>query len=36
MSIEYLFEKMYYNDFSGKGSQIGKIDRSLEQLSKND
>ena len=36
MSIEYMSEQMYYNDFSEKGGQIGKIDRSIEQLPKND
>ena len=36
MSIEQMFEQMYYNDFNEKGAQIGKIDGNLEQLSKND
>ena len=36
MSIEQIFEQMYYNDFTEKGAQIGKIDGNLEQLSKND
>ena len=31
-----MFEQMYYNDFTEKGAQIGKIDGNLEQLSKND
>ena len=36
MSIEQMFEQMYYRDFTEKGVHIGKIDRNLEQLSKND
>ena len=36
MSIEQMFEQMYYNDFNEKGAQIGKIDGNIEQLSKND
>ena len=35
MSIEQMFEQMYYNDFNEKGTQIGKIDVNIEQLSKN-
>ena len=31
-----MFEQMYNNDFSEKGTQIGKIDGNIEQLSKND
>ena len=36
MSIEQMFEPMYYSDFTEKGAQIGKIDGNLEQLPKND
>ena len=36
MSIEQMFEQMYYSDFTEKEAQIGKIDGNLEQLSKND
>ena len=36
MSIEQMFEQVYYNDFNEKGAQIGKIKGNLEQLSKND
>ena len=36
ISIEQMFEQMYYNDFNEKGAQIGKIDGNIEQLSKND
>ena len=36
MSIEQMFEQMYYSDFTEKEAQIGKIDENLEQLSKND
>ena len=36
MSIEQMFEQMYYSDFTEKGAQIEKIDGNLEQLSKND
>ena len=36
MSIEQMFEQMYYNDFIEKGAQIGKVVGNLEQLSKND
>ena len=36
ISIEQLFEQMYYNDFNKKRAQIGKIDGNIEQLSKND
>ena len=36
MSIEQMFEQMYYGDFTEKGAQIEKIDGNLEQLSKND
>ena len=35
MSIEQMFEQMYYNGFNEKGTQIGKIDVNIEQLSKN-
>ena len=35
MSIEQMFEQIYYNDFNQKGVQIGKIDGNHEQLSKN-
>ena len=34
MSIEQMFEQMCYNDFSEKETQIGKIDGSIEQISK--
>ena len=30
MSIEQIFEQMYYNDFNEKGAQIGKIGRDLD------
>ena len=36
MSIEQMFEQMYYSDFTEKGARIGKIDGNLEKLSKND
>ena len=36
MSIEQIIEEMYYNDCKEKGTQIGKIDMNIEQLSKND
>ena len=36
MSIEQMFEQIYYNDFNEKGAQIGKIDGNIEWLSKND
>ena len=36
LSIEQMFEQMYYNDFNEKGNQTGKIDGIIEQLSKND
>ena len=36
ISIEQMFEQIYYNDFNEKGAQIGKIDGNIEQLSKND
>ena len=36
MSIEQIFEQMYYSDFTEKEAQIGKMDGNLEQLSKND
>ena len=36
MSIEQMFEQMYYSDFTEKEAQIGKIDGNLEKLSKND
>ena len=36
MSIEQMFEQMYYSDFTEKEAQIGKIDENLEQLSKNE
>ena len=36
ISIEQMFEQMYYNDFTEKGAQIGIVDGNLEQLSKND
>ena len=36
MSIEQMFEQMYYNHFNEKGAQIGKIEGNLEQLSKSD
>ena len=29
ISIEQMFEQMYYNDFTEKGAQIGKIDDNL-------
>ena len=35
MSIEQMFEQMYYSDMTEKGAQIGKIDGNPEQLSKN-
>ena len=34
-SIEPMFEKISYSDFTEKGAQIGKIDGNLEQLSEN-
>ena len=36
MTVEQMFEQMYYNDFTEKGAQIGIVDWNLEQLSKND
>ena len=36
MSMEQMFEQMYYNDFNEKGAQIWKIDSNIEQLSKSD
>ena len=36
MSIEQMFEQMYYNEFTEKEAQIGKVDGNLEQLSKNE
>ena len=36
MSIEQMFEQIYYNEFNQKGVQIGKIDGNHEQLSKID
>ena len=30
MSIEQMFEQMYYNDFNEKGAQIGKIGRDVD------
>ena len=32
MSIEEMFEQMYYSEFTEKEAQIGKIDENLEQL----
>ena len=29
ISIEQMFEQMYYNEFTEKGAQIGKIDDNL-------
>ena len=34
--LEQMFEWMYCIDLNEKGTQIGKIDRNIEQLSKND
>ena len=34
MSIEQMFEQMYYNDFIEKGTCIGKIDWNIEQLAR--
>ena len=36
MSIEQMFEQIYYNDFNEKRAQTRKIDGNLEQLSKTD
>ena len=36
MSIEKMFQQMFYNDFSEKGAQIRRIDGNIEQQSKND
>ena len=36
ISLEQMFEWMYCIDLNEKGTQIGKIDRNIEQLSKND
>ena len=36
MSVAQMFKQMYHNCFNEKGTQIGKIDRNIEQLSKND
>ena len=30
MSVEQMFEQMYYNDFNEKGAQIGKIGRDVD------
>ena len=35
MSIEQMFQQMYYNDFNEKVTQVMKIDGNIEQLSKN-
>ena len=34
MSIENMFAQMYYQGFNEKGTQIGKIDGNVEQLSR--
>ena len=35
ISIEQMFQQMYYNDFNEKVTQVMKIDGNIEQLSKN-
>ena len=35
MSIEQMFQQMYYNDFNEKVTQVMKTDGNIEQLSKN-
>ena len=36
ISIEQMFEQVYYNDFSEKETRAGKIDGNIEQLLEND